>query len=105
MFSFLGTVNMRADRTKVQNMLDRRSQRQMAYDRDVLRAAAQEVIDNRRANPVDKKDLLNSMLYGKDPKTGQGLSDENIMNNMITFLVAGHETTSGKASSFSETGS
>ena len=26
---------------------------------------------------------------------GKGLSDENIMQQMITFLVAGHETTSG----------
>jgi cytochrome P450/NADPH-cytochrome P450 reductase len=52
------------------------------------------------------------MLNGRDPKTGQGLSDENIMYQLITFLIAGklpptlrrrsadvqtsgHETTSG----------
>ena len=35
------------------------------------------------------------MLEGKDPQTGRGLSDENIRFQMITFLTAGHETTSG----------
>ena len=33
-------------------------------------------------NPTDKKDLLNSMLFGKDPVTGEGLSDDNIRNNV-----------------------
>lgn len=40
-------------------------------------------------------DLLNKMLAGKDPVTGEGLSDENIRYQMLTFLIAGHETTSG----------
>ena len=54
-----------------------------------MRSVAQHVIDDRRAHPVDKKDLVNAFLYGKDPKTGKSLPDENIMNNMITFLIAG----------------
>ena len=29
------------------------------------------------------------MLYRKDPKTGEKMSDANITNNMITFLIAG----------------
>ena len=35
------------------------------------------------------------MLNGVDPVTGEKLSDENIGYQMITFLIAGHETTSG----------
>jgi cytochrome P450/NADPH-cytochrome P450 reductase len=31
------------------------------------------------------------MLYGRDPVTGQGLSDENIRFQLVTFLIAGHE--------------
>ena len=60
-----------------------------------MRNVAVEVIARRRANPTDKKDLLNAILFGKDPQTGERLTDESIMNNMITFLIAGHETTSG----------
>ena len=35
------------------------------------------------------------MLNGVDPRTGEGLTDESVIDNMITFLIAGHETTSG----------
>ena len=38
------------------------------------------------------------MIDGRDPKTGQGLDDSSIINNLITFLIAGHETTSGMLS-------
>ena len=40
------------------------------------------VIAERNANPIDKKDLLYTMLEGKDPQTGKGLSLENIRNNV-----------------------
>lgn len=40
------------------------------------------VIAERRRNPTDKKDLLNIMLFSKDPKTGESLSDVNIRNNV-----------------------
>ncbi|KAH6679044.1 fatty acid hydroxylase [Halenospora varia] len=64
-------------------------------DIEVMQNVAQEVVQERRANPVDKKDLLNAMLHGKDPQSGKGLDDQGIQNNMITFLIAGHETTAG----------
>jgi cytochrome P450/NADPH-cytochrome P450 reductase len=40
-------------------------------------------------------DLLQIMLTGKDRATGKHLPDDNICNQLITFLIAGHETTSG----------
>ena len=42
-----------------------------------------------------KDDLLDYMLEGVDKKTGERLDDENIRYQIITFLIAGHETTSG----------
>lgn len=42
-----------------------------------------------------KKDLLARMLNVEDPETGEKLDDENIRFQIITFLIAGHETTSG----------
>lgn len=42
----------------------------------------------------DKIDLMNLMLLSRDKETGEQLSDENIRNQIVTFMVAGHETTS-----------
>jgi cytochrome P450 / NADPH-cytochrome P450 reductase len=39
------------------------------------------VIADRKANPGEYRDTLNTMLNGKDPKTGEGLSDESIRFN------------------------
>ncbi|KFY98043.1 hypothetical protein V500_01808 [Pseudogymnoascus sp. VKM F-4518 (FW-2643)] len=61
---------------------------------EILKKTAQQIIDNRRANGA-RKDLLNAMIYGKDPKTGLVMRDELIAAQMTTFLIAGHETTSG----------
>ena len=62
-----------------------------------MRRIAMDVLAERRANPMacQKNDLLNAMINGRDPKTGEGLSDESTINNLIVFLIAGHETTSG----------
>ncbi|KAF5962768.1 Fum6p, partial [Fusarium bulbicola] len=59
-----------------------------------LRRQTEDLIAARRQNPVDRDDLLNAMLSAKDPKTGQGLGPESIVDNLLTFLIAGHETTS-----------
>ena len=40
-------------------------------------------------------DVLDTMLTAADPVTGQRLSDENVRYQLVTFLIAGHETTSG----------
>jgi cytochrome P450 / NADPH-cytochrome P450 reductase len=56
-----------------------------------------EVIAARKKLPSAEwpKDFLSLMLSEKDPKTGELLSDENIRYQVITFLIAGHETTAG----------
>ncbi|HEU0044344.1 bifunctional cytochrome P450/NADPH--P450 reductase [Sphingomonas sp.] len=54
------------------------------------------IIAERRRNPdAAAKDLLNLMLTAVDPETGERLDDLNIRYQVLTFLIAGHETTSG----------
>ncbi|KAK0637841.1 Bifunctional cytochrome P450/NADPH--P450 reductase [Lasiodiplodia hormozganensis] len=98
MGSFLSECGRRDQRPALIQSLMWKTQAQYDADISVLQRTGQEVIDTRRANPTDKMDFLNAMLNGKDPKTGEGLSDDNIIANMITFLIAGHETTSGTLS-------
>ncbi|GKT45276.1 bifunctional cytochrome P450/NADPH--P450 reductase [Colletotrichum spaethianum] len=64
-------------------------------DIELLRKTAEEVLKARKEHPSDRKDLLTAMLNGVDPKTGQKMTDASIIDNLITFLIAGHETTSG----------
>jgi cytochrome P450 / NADPH-cytochrome P450 reductase len=71
--------------------------RQFELDQRLMREVAQDLIRQRRADPdaAEKSDLLNIMLNGADPVTHEKLSDENIGHQLVTFLIAGHETTSG----------
>ncbi|OAA69010.1 Bifunctional P-450:NADPH-P450 reductase [Cordyceps fumosorosea ARSEF 2679] len=70
------------------------------YEQDIktMRDVADEVVANRKKNPSNRKDLLTAMLDGKDPQDGQRLTDASITDQLITFLIAGHETTSGMLS-------
>ncbi|POR35987.1 Uncharacterized protein TPAR_03801 [Tolypocladium paradoxum] len=78
----------------VNNWVRFRSMNKFHRQADELRHAIQELIQARRDNPVDRDDLLNAMLTNPDPKTGQRLSDESVVDNLLTFFIAGHETTS-----------
>ncbi|MFF7716005.1 cytochrome P450 [Streptomyces sp. NPDC007988] len=42
-----------------------------------------------------EEDLLGLMLEATDPETGERLYDDNVRDQVVTFLIAGHETTSG----------
>lgn len=67
------------------------------YEQDIaaMHALVDEVIRARKARPGEARDLLGLMLEAADPVTGEKLDDENIRYQVITFLIAGHETTSG----------
>ena len=67
-------------------------------DIDLMRKTADEVVEARKKSNSSRKDLLAAMLNGVDPQTGEKLSDSNITDQLITFLIAGHETTSGMLS-------
>ncbi|KAJ5306149.1 hypothetical protein N7508_005164 [Penicillium antarcticum] len=98
MVGLLAGSGTRARRPGLINSLPTTENSKYWTDIEYLRNLAQELVDNRKENPVEKKDLLNALILGRDPQTGQGLTDDSIVNNMITFLIAGHETTSGMLS-------
>lgn len=57
------------------------------------RAIVQRVLDKRRASGIEGEDLVARMLRSRHPDTGEPMSDDAIVDNLATFLVAGHETT------------
>ncbi|WP_406412209.1 cytochrome P450 [Streptomyces sp. NBC_01614] len=68
-------------------------------DADHLAQVVDDVIASRAGTDQrDAEDLLGLMLTAEHPKDGSTLDAANIRNQVITFLIAGHETTSGAMS-------
>jgi cytochrome P450 len=58
-----------------------------------LKKSAVNAIERRRASGEVRNDLLGLLLAARDPETGRGLSDDELRDNVVTFIGAGHETT------------
>ncbi|PJH92048.1 bifunctional P-450/NADPH--P450 reductase [Bacillus sp. SN1] len=83
-------------RLDFQDKLMVRTKRQFHHDIQTMFSLVDSIIAERRSNgDQDEKDLLARMLNVEDPETDDKLDDENIRFQIITFLIAGHETTSG----------
>jgi cytochrome P450 len=62
--------------------------------RAVLREAVDYAIAGRRHSPSDSADLLSMLLSARDEETGEAMTDEQVRVEVMTFLLAGQETTS-----------
>lgn len=90
MGTFLQQCGMRMLRPAiVSDYIYRAQTRKFNEDIDVMRHVASTVLERRESASFRKRDLVDAMLYEKDPETGKGLPHDNIINNMITFLIAG----------------
>ena len=99
MTDFLVECGCRNRRPSVMpGFLHRKATEKFEADIAIMRDTADEVVRNRQQNPDKRKDLLASMLEGVDSRTGEKLDSDNITSQLITFLIAGHETTSGTMS-------
>lgn len=57
-----------------------------------MRRMMDRVIAERRGKPIGS-DLLDLMKDATDPETGRQMTAEELRDNMLAFIVAGHETT------------
>ncbi|KJZ75343.1 hypothetical protein HIM_05269 [Hirsutella minnesotensis 3608] len=86
----------RSNRSDIENKFHYWEEQERQADVKAMHDLANHIVNERKANPKpDAKDLLNTLIHGVDKETGESLSQENVVYNMVTFLVAGHETTSG----------
>jgi len=59
-----------------------------------MKTIADDAVNSRRsAGAGDVPDLLDLLLEGEDPETGRSMSTAELRDNLLTFIVAGHETT------------
>ena len=60
---------------------------------DTLRRLADEILQACRADPARDAPLVHALIAASDPVTGRALSDDEIRDELIVFMVAGHDTT------------
>lgn len=58
-----------------------------------LHALTREILRDCRADPTRVAPLVHALLAAEDPETGKRLSDDEICDELVMFLFAGHDTT------------
>jgi cytochrome P450 len=67
--------------------------RQFNHARRTLDEIVLKIIRQRRLKPEDTGDLLSMLMLARDEETGEMMSDEQLKDEVMTLLIAGHETT------------
>ena len=61
--------------------------------RDMKRLSDAAIDTRKAAGAKPVPDLLDLMIAGEDPKSGRTMTTAELRDNLLTFIVAGHETT------------
>ena len=68
----------------------RRSQRQAIH---LLRSSVAAMLRERDATAQPRDDLMHRLMTARDPETGTPMNEEQLIDNLLTFYLAGHDTT------------
>jgi cytochrome P450 len=77
------------------NLLSQEGARDLAFAR-AFGSRQQPVLDvirRRRSEAAKSNDLLAALIHARDRDTGRAMSDQQVLNEAKTLVVAGHETT------------
>jgi cytochrome P450 len=76
------------------------SNRRLLTGLNTLNTVVYAIIEERRKQPVDTNtgDLLGMLLSAQEEETGEGMSDQQLRDEVLTLLLAGHETTAAALS-------
>ncbi len=58
-----------------------------------LRRATDAVLQERKSGEGKGGELLQRLIAARDPETGRSMDDTRLVDNLLTFYLAGHETT------------
>ncbi|NBU98855.1 MAG: cytochrome P450 [Spirochaetia bacterium] len=65
---------------------------------NTMKSVVDEIILERRKSGGGQGDLMDFLMFTKDEETGETMTDSQIRDEVLTFLLAGHETTSNALS-------
>ncbi|MBX7242035.1 MAG: cytochrome P450 [Bacteroidia bacterium] len=78
----------------IHNFLPTSKRREFDDAKKTLEKVIGEIIRNRRENPVDKHDLLGMLLDARDEETQETMTERQLIDEVLTLIIGGHETTS-----------
>ena len=58
-----------------------------------LRSTVMAMVRARRDDSDPPDDLMRRLIASRDPETGRAMDDEQLVDNLLTFYLAGHDTT------------
>ena len=58
-----------------------------------MRRVTDDILQVCRADPTRDAPLVHALIAATDPETGRSISDEDIGNDLLIFVLAGHDTT------------
>jgi cytochrome P450 / NADPH-cytochrome P450 reductase len=97
MLNTLESAQAIARELPIQTKLKPGRAKKVRADQEFMVETVRHIIEERRKSGALGRvnDLLDRMLTGVDRQSGEKLDETNIIAQCLTFLIAGHETTSG----------
>lgn len=83
-----------ADPFQILNRLPTRRNRQLREALKTIDDFVYPLMARRRQEPRDDEDFLSMLLFARDEDTGEGMTDTQVRDEVVTILQAGHEPTS-----------
>ena len=80
--------------TKLETRLPLPANRRFRRALHELDTVVYRLIDERKRSGGDRPDLLSMLLSARDEETGERMTDRQLRDEVMTMLLAGHETTS-----------
>ena len=72
--------------------------KRLSHAIDELDRVVNQIIMSQREKELDSTNLLSLLVHAKDPETGEGMSDQELRDEVLIMFVAGHETTANTLS-------
>jgi cytochrome P450 len=69
------------------------SNQRMNQSIEYLQKMVEEIIRERKTNPSEKTDLLAHLIAARDEDDNQGMTDQQLRDEVLTLLMTGHDTT------------
>ena len=81
-------------------LFGKKRDRQHVADKEFIRSQVCDIVEARRDNPAAgrRQDMLDIMLHNADPDTGEQLDLDNVVNQILTLMAAGSETSANTIS-------